>query len=114
VTRYQEHPDEVRQQVIDLYLAGKKLSDIIMETGVSRPTVYWMLHQAGINPNRRGSSTAAAQAVRQEVGAEPPGELLDRLMAAERTIGQLQAENAMLRVQRDEQPRGDDDRSGRD
>jgi hypothetical protein len=98
-TKYEEYPDATRQEVIDLYLAGKKLGEIVAATDVSRPTIYWMLHQAGITPNRQKPSRAAIDAAREVAGVGPATDLLERLLAAERTIGQLQAENEALRAQ---------------
>jgi transposase-like protein len=88
---YEEWPDETRQKVVEMYLDGKKLSVICGETGVPRPSVYWILHQAGVQPNRQSRTRELAERV-----AAPATELLDRLMEAQIQVGQLQAENKQL------------------
>ena len=47
--------DETRSKVIELYQAGVKTADITDQTGVVRSSIYWILQQAGIRPERQTS-----------------------------------------------------------
>jgi hypothetical protein len=46
------HTNAVRAKVIELYLAGKKNEEITRITRVPRATIYSILAQEGIRPNR--------------------------------------------------------------
>lgn len=73
--------DATRDKVVEMYQAGAKTEEITAETGVIRPTQYFILQQRGIMPRRTRRT--------------PPGvtvdQLLERLSAAEREIGRLRA-----------------------
>lgn len=78
---YQEIPDVTKQKVIRMYEAGERLSAITAETGLSKPSIYWVLHSAGIKPSRRVRN--------DQLSAQ---ELLEALKESEREVGRLQAE----------------------
>ena len=71
--------DELRQRVVEQYLSGRKLADIVLETGVSKPTVYTWLRQDGFEPVRRARS--------QPLHAS---DLMRQLFEAHQEIGRLQ------------------------
>jgi hypothetical protein len=50
-------PDDVRKRVVELYKAGVKTADITTETGVVRSSIYWILQQAGVRPERQTTGT---------------------------------------------------------
>jgi transposase-like protein len=45
-------PEEIRAAIVADYNAGKRVLDIEEEHGVNRPTLYWVLDQAGVLPGR--------------------------------------------------------------
>lgn len=77
---YQDIPATTRQQVIDSYRSGMRLKDITAETGMDRPTIYWILRTANVRPDRNKSG--------ESVSAET---LLERIEELQRIIGRQQA-----------------------
>lgn len=73
--------DDLRSRVIDLYKSETKLAEITRQTSVPRATIYWILKQEGVTPNR------------VKVGSDGPSvaELVNDLREAEREIGSLRA-----------------------
>lgn len=71
--------DDLKDKVVDLYKSGTKTAEITEQTGVPRPTIYWILNERGIRPSR---TKRAPQGVDQD-------QLLERLAAAEREVGRL-------------------------
>ena len=45
-------PDKKKEKVVEMYLKGKKISEIAQSLGVSVPTIYYVLYVSGIRPNR--------------------------------------------------------------
>jgi DNA invertase Pin-like site-specific DNA recombinase len=85
---YNDIPDNVRQQVVAMYSDGVRVTDIVDTTGLSRPTIYWVLRSEGQTPNRnRKGDTLSVQ------------ELLTALRETEKENGALRAEIEMLRRQ---------------
>ena len=76
--------DAIKDLVVDLYKAGVKTAEITKETGVPRPTIYWILNERGVRPSRTK---------RQPEGVTVD-QVLVRLESAERKIGFLEAELA--------------------
>lgn len=76
---YNDIPDSTRDLIATMYQNGERVSDIVKETGVSRPTIYWILRTKGVRPQRdtRDDQLSAA-------------ELAEMLRQAEREIGRLQ------------------------
>lgn len=74
--------DAIKDRVVDLYKAGVKTAEITEQTGVPRPTIYWILNERGVRPSRT-KRTSEGVTVDQ---------VLLRLEAAERRIGFLEAE----------------------
>lgn len=89
--RMDPHPQELRDKIVERYLAGERLADIEADTGVSRPTIYTYIKAAGYSPQRR-TKTAPLHL----------RDLMDRLDEANQTIGRLEAELAMARQQIEE------------
>ena len=75
---------EVEDRVVEMYRSAAKTSEITAETGVPRPTIYWILQKRGITPSR-------AKRAPVEVNTD---HLLQRLDAQAREIGRLEAEVA--------------------
>lgn len=73
-------PTEVKDRVIELYLEGAKLDDIVTDTGVSRATVYYLLQSRGIKPSRRTRTTDPSVKLQ---------DVIDQLVAAEKRNAQL-------------------------
>ena len=74
---------DAKAKVLAMYREGFKLAEITDETKVPRATVYYLLEQAGIQPNRlavRGS------------GALSLNDVMERLSSAEREVGELRAQ----------------------
>jgi orotate phosphoribosyltransferase-like protein len=71
--------DALKDRVVELYKAGAKTADITEETGVPRPTIYWILNERGVRPSRTK---------RQAEGVDV-AQVLEQLAAAEREIGRL-------------------------
>lgn len=46
-------PDEIREQIIDLYREGARTADITAVTGIARSSIYSVLHQEGVKPTRK-------------------------------------------------------------
>jgi transposase-like protein len=84
VAENHELTDEVKDRVVELYLSGAKLNEILDATGVIRPTVYWILEKRGIKPSRQRAKPA-------EVNTD---HLLQRLDAQARQIGHLEEQLA--------------------
>ena len=73
--------DTTKDEVVALYRQGVKTSDITDQTGVPRPTIYWILEQRGVRPSRTKRQP-------QEINVD---QVLERLEAAERENGRLTA-----------------------
>jgi HAMP domain-containing protein len=88
-----QHPNEldaeIQDRVVEMYLSAAKLDEITAETGVLRPTIYYILNKRGIRPQR------TRRAAPSEVNTD---QLLQRLDAQAREIGRLQAEVESLRA----------------
>jgi hypothetical protein len=76
----QSHPESVRQQIIERYLAGDKITVIESATGVSRPTIYTYIKDAGYTPAR---ATKTKPVHTRDV--------MEQLAEANQEIGRLQA-----------------------
>lgn len=81
-----EIPDAVLDDAVARYQAGERIADIIEATGVSRSHLYWVLRRRGIKAGRRAPQ-----------GEVDVASLLERLAAAEREVGRLQAELAQYK-----------------
>jgi transposase-like protein len=84
-------PEAVKDEVVRMYLANAKNSEITEATGVERSSIYWILDQRGIEPNRqrkRGQDVDGATLVKS-------------LVEAHREIGRLEHENEQLLVEMD-------------
>jgi hypothetical protein len=91
---YQDIPADLRQKVVDLYRQGTRLRDITAETGMDRPTIYWILRTANVRPDRNKSG--------ESVSAET---LLERIEELQRAIGKQQAYIDMLEGRRQQSDR---------
>lgn len=76
----QSHPESVRQQIIERYLAGDKIALIESSTGVSKPTIYTFIKDAGYTPSRKTKT--------KPVYAR---DVMEQLAEANQEIGRLQA-----------------------
>lgn len=74
------HPESVKRQIVERYLAGDKIAAIEHETGVSKPTIYTYIKAAGYAPARRSKT--------QPVHTR---DVLEQLAEANQEIGRLQA-----------------------
>lgn len=83
---YNDIPVKIQRQVVKMYEQGERVNDIVAETGVSRPTIYWILRTQGIKPQRH---------VREDQLSAT--ELAEMLRQAEREIGRLQERLAHCR-----------------
>lgn len=72
--------DATKDQVVDLYRAGVKTAQITEQTGVPRPTIYWILNERGVRPSRTKRAPEGIDTA----------QVLEQLSAAEREIGRLQ------------------------
>jgi AcrR family transcriptional regulator len=86
---YREIPPTVRNEVVRLYKAGVRLADITEQTGLARPSIYWVLRSEGQQPNRQDRGDT--------VGVK---ELLEALRQVEQENGRLKSELEALRRQR--------------
>ena len=76
---YNDINDETRALIAKMYEAGERVSEITRETGLSRPTIYWVLRTKGVRPQRN---------VREdELSAS---DLAEMLRQSEREVGRLQ------------------------
>lgn len=80
--------DELRERVLEQYLAGHKIADIVLETGVAKPTIYTWIRKQGFEPARRARS--------QPIHA---ADLMRQLFDAHQEIGRLQERVALLEQQ---------------
>lgn len=76
--------DAIKDRVVDLYKAGVKTAEITEETGVPRPTIYWILNERGVRPSR----------TKRQAEGVTVDQVLLRLESAERKVGFLEAELA--------------------
>jgi len=83
---YKEIPDKTREQVVAMYQSGVRVTEIVDTTGVSRPTVYWILRSEGHTPNRNTKGDTLGVT-----------ELFAALRETEKENGALRAENERLR-----------------
>lgn len=74
------HPESVRQQIIERYLAGEKIALIEADSGVSKPTIYAYIKDAGYTPSRKTKT--------KPVYAR---DVMEQLAEANQEIGRLQA-----------------------
>jgi orotate phosphoribosyltransferase-like protein len=72
--------DTLKDKVIELYKAGTKTAEITEQTGVPRPTIYWILNERGVRPSRTKRQTEGVDV----------GQVLEQLAATERRVGQLE------------------------
>lgn len=79
-TMTENHPESVKQQVIERYLAGEKIALIESSTGVSKPTIYTYIKLAGYTPSR---ATKTKPVYVRDV--------MEQLAEANQEIGRLQA-----------------------
>jgi predicted DNA-binding transcriptional regulator AlpA len=87
VNMYTDIGESTRERVIAMYASGERLKDIVAVTGLSRPTIYWVLKREGVSPNRRPRQAP-----------EAASELVDALRNSEREVDELRQ-----RIQRLEQ-----------
>lgn len=81
---------EVKRQVIEAYERGDKIRDIELALDVPRSTIYWILEQAELSPNR-------AQRGRRIAGNDQQlANLYALITAQDKRIKELEAENARL------------------
>lgn len=80
--------DELRHKVVEQYLAGRKMADIVADTGVSAPTVYTWIRKDGFEPVRRARSQPLHAA-----------DLMRQLFDAHQEIGRLQERIEQLEQQ---------------
>lgn len=80
--------DKLRERVLEQYLAGHKIADIVTETGVSKPTIYTWIRKQGFEPARRSRS--------QPLHAT---DLMRQLFDAHQEIGRLQERIDLLEQQ---------------
>ena len=71
--------DSTKDQVVDLYKQGVKTQQITEQTGVARPTIYWILNERGVRPSR----------TRRAADGIDTAQVVQQLAAAEREIGRL-------------------------
>lgn len=76
--------DAIKDRVVDLYKAGVKTAEITEQTGVPRPTIYWILNERGVRPSR----------TKRQAEGVTVDQVLLRLESAERKVGFLEAELA--------------------
>lgn len=76
----ESHPESLRKQIIERYLAGDKIAAIEESTGVSKPTIYDYIKAEGYAPARR-------------VKTKPvyTRDVMEQLAEANQEIGRLQA-----------------------
>lgn len=74
------HPESVKNEIIERYLAGDKIAAIEATTGVSKPTIYTYIKAAGYSPARRNRT--------KPVYAR---DVMEQLAEANQEIGRLQA-----------------------
>lgn len=86
-----EHSETVKATVIERYLAGEKIAAIEQTTGVSKPTIYAYIKQAGYSPSRQ---TKTKPVYARDVMAQ--------LAEANQEIGRLQErlEAALAEIER--------------
>jgi len=80
-------PDK-KAQAVEMYQDGEKTERIYEVTGISRPSLYLLLQQRGISPNR--------QTDRRTPGLDA-GALLQQLKDAQLQLGHARAENELLK-----------------
>lgn len=74
------HPEAVKNEIIERYLAGDKIAAIESTTGVSKPTIYAYIKQAGYVPARRNKTKPVYTR-----------DVMEQLAEANQEIGRLQA-----------------------
>lgn len=73
------HPESLKRQVIERYLAGDKIAVIEQSTGVTRPTIYAYLKAEGYAPSRSKTKPVHTR------------DVMEQLAEANQEIGRLQA-----------------------
>ena len=86
-------PDDIKDKVIAAYKDGWKLAKIEQEFNVRRPTIYWILRQAGEEPAR------AQKQARLRGGTEDLIALYKIIESQESKIEQLETINAGLKAE---------------
>jgi transposase len=76
------YPAEFRRRVLDLVAAGRKVTEVALDLGLSPQTIYSWRRQAEIDAGERPGLTTAEAA---------------ELIAARRELRRLREENAILR-----------------
>ena len=71
--------DQIKDKVVELYKQGVKTQEITNQTGVERPTIYWILNERGVRPSR----------TRRQAEGLDVNQVLEQLAAAERENGRL-------------------------
>lgn len=77
-------PSRTRTKVIEMYLGRVPLAQITADTGVPRATIFMLLKQEGIRPNRTGGG----------FDEQSTGELIDQIRRVERENGALREQLA--------------------
>lgn len=85
--------EEAKAKAVEMYLDGAKTEDIHQETGVARPSLYLLLRQRGINPNRQRES--------RYIPGLDASAILVQLRDAQTQLGTARAENEHLRRELD-------------
>ena len=98
--------DPVVARIIEMYLGGQSIADIIEETGRSRTSIYYQLNRNGIPRDRQSTTT-------QLYGEEDVQELKDENARLAARVSELQerlidTQAEMLSMSTDRnQPKGD-------
>lgn len=83
-----------RKKIIRMYQEGARVAEITEATGASRGTIYFVLHDEGLTPNRQG--VVAERATLLDEG-EPPQTDSALLNWALRRVTALERDNGALR-----------------
>lgn len=75
----ERHSESVKRQIIERYLAGEKIALIEADSGVSKPTIYAYIKDAGYAPSRGKTKPVYAR------------DVMEQLAEANQEIGRLQA-----------------------
>ena len=86
-TKFRPLTPEQSQQVVDLYLAGVPVKEIVRQAGVNRSTVYRLRGQAGLERNHRFTDEHRAQAILLRQQGLTIAEIAKRLGFSGMTIG---------------------------
>ena len=86
-TKFRPLTPEQSQQVVDLYLAGVPVKEIVRQAGVNRSTVYRLRGQAGLERSHRFTDDDRAQAILLRQQGLTTAEIAKRLGFSGMTIG---------------------------